>query len=299
MSTVSIPMVSKARSLQALLPAFLLSPALICVFLLILLPLGCLGIYSFWSLGQDGLLSTEFTLSSWIYFFSDPFYVGILLDTFRMSFTTMLISAVIGYGPAYYLASMPPQARGMMIVLLFLPSWISYVVRTMSWLPLLGKNGLLNGLLIDIGLINAPLPMLYTPVAVYLGIVHFQLPLMILNTYIGLQSVDANVISAARTLGANARQAFLTVTFPLAFPGLAAGCVLCFILSLGAFITPLILGGPGTIYYSNLVYETILHQLDWPVGATLSLVLIALLILLLYIYSRLLGFSTILRAMKS
>ena len=128
---------------------------------------------------------------------------------------------------------------------------------------------------------------------------HYLLPIMILNIYLGLATVDPTIVAAARTLGANARQAFLAVTFPLALPGLSAGCLLCFILSLGTFVTPQILGGPGTTYYGNLVYDTILHQLDWPTGAMLSVVIMVLLIALLYVYGRFMGLSTVLRAIKS
>jgi spermidine/putrescine transport system permease protein len=281
------------------LPLALMLPALTIIGFYVVVPLVCLGAYSFWTMLPDGRVLRDFTLETWQSLFTDSFYVSVLLDTFQLAFVSTVICALIGYGPAYFMASAAPKWRGILTILLFLPSWISYLVRTMSWLPVLGKNGLVNTALLDVGIINQPLPLLYNHFTVYLGLVHYLLPIMILNIYLGLATVDSTIVAAARTLGANARQAFLSVTFPLALPGLSAGCLLCFILSLGTFVTPQILGGPGTTYYGNLVYDTILHQLDWPTGAMLSVVILVLLIALLYVYGRFIGLSTVLRAIKS
>lgn len=276
-----------------------LGPALFFIFGLIVVPILCLGVYSFWSLDDTGLMDRTTTLATWGQLLVDTYYASMFLKTLVFALGVTVISAVIGYGPAYFLVGTNPKLRGVLILLLFLPSWISYVVRTMSWIPILGKFGLVNNLLVDIGIVDAPLPLLYNGFSVYVGMVHFLLPIMILNIFIGLQTVDRNVVSAARTLGAGSAYAFVTVVFPLALPGLAAGCLLCFILSTGAYITPMILGGPGSKYFSNVVYDTIITQLDWPTGAALSLLLIAMLTLLVYIYGRVIGLSTITRAMKA
>jgi len=276
-----------------------LLPALLVVFCLIVVPLCCLAIYSFWSLDDAGLISQTFTLSTWTEFFLDSYYVGVLLKTLRLAVVSTIICALVGYAPAYFLTTLNGRARTFMIVLLFLPSWISYVVRTMAWLPILGRTGLLNTTLVDLGLLKQPIQLLYNDYAVYLGMVHFMLPVMILNIYIGLQTVDKNVVAAARTLGATSSYTFVTVTFPLALPGLAAGCLLCFVLSTGAYITPMILGGPGSKFFSNMLFETIITQLDWPLGAALSLILISLLLLLIYVYGRLIGLATITKSVRA
>jgi spermidine/putrescine transport system permease protein len=276
-----------------------LAPSLFIIAGLIAVPLGCLGIYSFWSVQDNGLIAHVPTLSTWAQFFSETYFRGVFLKTLRLALFSTLVCALAGYPPAYFLTTVGRRVRGMLIVLLFLPTWISYVVRTMSWIPVLGRTGLVNALLMKLGLTSGPIHLLYNDVSVYMGMVHFLLPIMILNVFIGLQTVDTNLVLAARTLGATNAYAFWTVTFPLAIPGLAAGGLLCFILATGAYITPMLLGGPGSKYFSNVLFETIVTQLDWPTGAALSLVLAAMLLLLVYIYGRVIGIATIVRAVKA
>ncbi len=273
----------------------LLAPALCCVAAFVIAPIACVGLYSFWSHLPTGAVRTSFTLANWRELFTDPFYGEILLKTIRMSAVSTVACAVLGYGPAYYLTLQPARRRNAFVLLLFLPSWISYVVRSMSWLHVLGPNGLANTALVGAGIVSSPLPLLYNDFSVYVGIVQYLLPLMIINIYIGLQLIDRNVLDAARTLGASGIQAFWAVTFPLALPGLSAGCLLSFILAMGAYITPMVLGGPGTTYYANIVYDTVINQQDWPLGATLSLVVVFFLALSLYGYARLAGFATMFR----
>ena len=266
---------------------------------LVVFPVAVIGAYSFWEVNMRGVVTNYFTLNSWADLFTDTYYFYMLLRTLQMSLIVTIIAMIVGYIPAYFLTMVSPSARGFLVLLLFLPSWISYVVRTMSWVPVLGRNGVVNGFLLEYGLIDQPLMLLYNDVAVYIGLVHFVLPIMILNIFIGLQAIDRNVLSAARTLGATGFYAFRTVTFPLALPGLAAGCLLCFILSTGAYITPMILGGPGSKFYASMLYDTIIVQLDWSIGAMLALVLTVMLIAVIYIYSRFIGLSSVLKAMRS
>lgn len=277
----------------------LVAPALFCVLGFVLAPILCLGLYSFWPHLGPGVVGRTLTLENWRELLSDPFYWGILGRTLRLAAVSTLICAVIGYGPAYYITTQPPARRAVLLTLLFLPSWISYIVRSMSWLPILGKEGLINTLLASLQLTSQPVPLLYNDVSVHLGIVQFVLPLMIVNIYIGLQAVDGKLVEAARTLGASQASAFLTVTFPLALPGLLAGCLLTFVLAMGAYITPQILGGPGTTYYANLVFETFVSQQNWPFGATLSLVIIFWLTLGLVGYARLASISSMFREARA
>jgi spermidine/putrescine transport system permease protein len=276
----------------------LVAPALCCVAAFVLAPILCIGMFSVWTRLATGAVQYTLTLDNWRELLGDPFYATILLKTLRLAAVVTLICAVVGYGPAYYITLLSAPRRALLIILLFLPGWISYIVRSMSWLPILGKEGLFNSLLIRMGLISEPLPLLYNDFSVYVGLVQFLLPLMIINIYIGLQAVDRKVVEAARTLGATNIQAFFAVTFPLALPGLAAGCLLTFILAMGAYITPLILGGPGTTYYANLVFETFVSHQDWPFGATLSLVIIFFLVAGLVGYARLAGLATMFREIR-
>lgn len=284
-------MFATVRSAQALL----LTPAILLSALFVVLPLACIGIYSFWVLRPNGELVRSFTLTNWYMLLTDEFYLGILLKTAQLSFFSTLIALVIGFGPAYYLTTLSPKWRAILALLLFMPSWISYVVRTMSWLQILGRTGPINMLLMDWGVINDPLPLLYNSFSVYIGIVHYALPVMILNIYLGLTSVDQNLVAAGRTLGANSVQVFFSVVFPLALGGISAGFLICFIWTLGAYITPLLLGGPNSTYYATLVYETILMQQDWPFGSTLALLLIIILCVCLFFYGRYMGLSHMFR----
>lgn len=276
----------------------LVAPALCCVIGFVIAPIACLGLYSFWSHLGPGVVGYAFTLENWRELLGDPFYAQILARTLRLAAVATLVCAVVGYGPAYYITTQPPARRAVLLTLLFLPSWISYIVRSMSWLPILGKEGLFNMLLVG-WLLPQPLPLLYNDFSVTVGIVQFLLPLMVVNIYIGLQAVDGRLVEAARTLGASDARAFLAVTFPLALPGLLAGCLLTFVLAMGAYITPMILGGPGTTYYANLVFETFVSQQNWPFGATLSLVIIFFLTLGLLGYARLAGLASMFREARA
>jgi len=172
-----------------------------------------------------------------------------------------------------------------------LPFWISYIIRTMSWINILGISGALNGALMWLGLTSQPIQMLYNETTVILGLVHFLLPFMILNIYVSLEGIDRNLEDAAASLGAARWQGFLAVTLPLSLPGLAAGGLLCFVLAAGTYITPVILGGPRDAMFANLVFEAIIRQLNWPLGSALSLMLLAVLGALVLIYNRYLGMS--------
>ncbi|WP_431284340.1 ABC transporter permease [Humitalea sp. 24SJ18S-53] len=287
MSTTAIP-----RDRRFEWPAWLLlAPALACVAMFIVMPLVTVGVYSFWQRSPIGIVEQVFTLDNWREFFGDSFYALILWRSIRLSLLAMLTAALLGYPVAYTLSRMGDRWRAALILLLFLPSWISFVVRTMSWLHVLGPTGLVNMSLQRMGLIFEPLPLLYNDFAIYIGLVHYVITYMILNIYIGLQSVDRNVVDAARTLGASDWQAFLAVTLPLSLPGLSAGCLLCFILASGSYITPMLLGGPGNIYFPNLIYEAMVPQLDWPFGAALALVFILVLVAVLLVYARIVGLS--------
>lgn len=273
----------------------LVVPATLCVLLFVVAPVGAMGAFSFWTRLPDGTIDSTLTLANWRLVFADAYYWSILFDTLVFALGCTLLSAVMGYGPAVWLARQPPGRRALLMILLLLPSWISYVIRTMSWLPVLGRVGVLNQLLMSMGLIDKPLDLLYTDVAIAFGMVQFLLPLMMLNIYLGLAAVDANAVSAARSLGASRWTAFVTITFPLALPGLLAGMLLCFILSTGAYIAPLILGGPGTTYYSKLIYDEIVGQQNWPLGAALALVLVIVFVVLLSLYARFVGLKHLIK----
>jgi len=275
---------------EARQPWILLSPALVSVLLLLVVPLMFIVVYSFWLRSAVGADTPGFFLDNWQKVLSDRFYRDILLNTLKIAAITTALCALLGYPAAYFIA----RSRGnklVLLVLLMLPFWISYIIRTMSWINILGISGALNGALMWLGLTSQPIQMLYNETTVILGLVHFLLPFMILNIYVSLEGIDRNLEDAAASLGAARWQGFLAVTLPLSLPGLAAGGLLCFVLAAGTYITPVILGGPRDAMFANLVFEAIIRQLNWPLGSALSLMLLAVLGALVLIYNRYLGMS--------
>jgi len=275
---------------EARQPWILLSPALVSVLLLLVVPLMFIVVYSFWLRSAVGADTPGFFLDNWQKVLSDRFYRDILLNTLKIAAITTALCALLGYPAAYFIA----RSRGnklVLLVLLMLPFWISYIIRTMSWINILGISGALNGALMWLGLTSQPIQMLYNETTVILGLVHFLLPFMILNIYVSLEGIDRNLEDAAASLGAARWQGFLAVTLPLSLPGLAAGGLLCFVLAAGPYITPVILGGPRDAMFANLVFEAIIRQLNWPLGSALSLMLLAVLGALVLIYNRYLGMS--------
>lgn len=275
---------------EARQPWILLSPALTAVTLLLFVPLMFIVVYSFWLRSAVGADTMGFHLDNWQRVLTDPFYRYILLNTLKIAAITTVLCAVLGYPAAYFIA----RSRGnklLLLVLLMLPFWISYIIRTMSWINILGSSGALNTALMSLGITSEPIRMLYNEYTVILGLVHFLLPFMVLNVFVSLDGIDTNLEDAANSLGATKWQAFTQVTLPLSLPGLAAGGLLCFVLAAGTYITPLILGGPRDAMFANLVFEAIITQLNWPLGSALSLLLLFVLGLLVLVYNRYLGMS--------
>jgi spermidine/putrescine transport system permease protein len=270
-------------------PWFLLTPALTVITFLLVAPVVFILIYSFWLRTSTGADQAGFYLSNWQEVLSDPFYRDILLSTLRIAAITTVICAVTGYLPAYFIAMSKTRYKTLLLLLVILPFWISYIIRTMSWINILGTTGALNTVLIGLGIIDKPLDLLYNEGAVILGLVHFLLPFIVLNVYVSLEAIDRNLLDAARSLGASDLQSFFEVTLPLSLPGLAAGALLCFVLSAGTYITPVILGGPRNAMFANLVFDTIITQLNWPLGSVLSIVLLIVLGSIVLIYNRLIG----------
>jgi spermidine/putrescine transport system permease protein len=179
-----------------------------------------------------------------------------------------------------------------------LPFWVSFIIRTMSWVNILGDTGLFNYLLIKFGLLNNPLGLLYNEGSVILGLVQYLLPFMILNVYVSLEGIDKSLLEAAKSLGCTEWQAFKEVTLPLSLPGISAGCLLVFVLTAGTYLAPMILGGPGNDMIANLIFKRVIGTLDWPFGSAISVVLLFLLGIIVYTYNRYLGITQIFKSFQ-
>jgi spermidine/putrescine transport system permease protein len=277
---------------------YLLAPALILLTVLLVLPIIIMMIYTFYEFITAGVEKANYTLANWQEFFGDSYYHLFLWKTARVAAITAIACAIMGYIPAYFIWMTSFRHKWLLLLLLIVPFWISFTIRTFSWIHILGEQGAINVTLMSLGIINEPIRMLYTEGAVIMGMIHFLLPYMILNVYVSLEGIDRDLISAARTLGCTSAQAFREVTLPLSLPGLCAGLLLCFVLAAGSYVTPQILGGTRDALFGNLIYDTIMGQLNWPMGSTLSIVLFVLLGIVSAIYSRYMGLSTIFKGLS-
>jgi spermidine/putrescine transport system permease protein len=278
-------------------PWLLLAPSLVTLLVLMILPIGIMTAFSFYEFVTAGVEKEVYTAANWREFFTDSFYHMFLWKTVRVAAITALLCGVLGYPPAYFIAMSTFRHKWLLLLLLIVPFWISFTIRTFSWIHILGEQGVINVLLMKLGIISEPLRLLYTEGAVIMGMIHFLLPYMILNVYVSIEGIDRNLVSAARTLGCTAWQAFYEVVLPLSLPGLMAGLLLCFVLAAGSYVTPEILGSTRDALFGNIIFDTIMGQLNWPMGSTLSLVLLVLLGAVAAIYSRYMGLSRVFKGL--
>ena len=218
-----------------------------------------------------------------IAFFSDPFYLEILGTTFRISVISTLVSLLLGYPTAYYMARTKSKMHKVMMVIILFPFLVSAVVRSYGWMVLLGTKGLLNTFLKAIGLISQPLRILNTETAVILGMVHLLAPYMVLSLVGVLQSIDPNVELAACSLGCPPFTVFRKVIFPLSVPGIISGCVLVFTLSMTSYVTPKLLGGSKFRVMATMVVQKINVNFDWGAASAISYILLFAILLVQFI----------------
>jgi spermidine/putrescine transport system permease protein len=279
-------------------PWLLLSPSLFAITVLVVIPMAFILVYSFYENIDLAVDRVAFQFGNWNELLTDSYYHTAIWKTLRLSLIVTVLAAVLGYIPAYFIAMTKFRDKWLLLLLLILPFWISFIIRTLSWIHIFGNQGALNGLFQMLGLTDAPLSLMYNEFTVIVGFIHVFLPYMILNIYVSLEGIDENLEPAARTLGATPWQAFREVTLPLSMPGLAAGCLLVFVLTGGSYVTPLILGGPGDFLFGNLIYDAVVSELNWPMGATLSFTLLFLLGLVVVLYSRLMGLNQLSKAFR-
>ena len=197
----------------------------------------------------------------------------------KLAFIATVFTLLIGYPIAYGIARSPQPTRNILLLLVVIPFWISFLLRVYSWMGILKTNGLINGFLLWLGLIDQPLELLYTDTAVYIGMVYSYLPFMILPLYANLVKLDVRLLEAASDLGAKRWQGFLDVTLPLSIPGIIAGCLLVFIPAIGEYVIPSLLGGADTLMIGRVLFDEFFLNRDWPVASAVAIVLLLLLVL--------------------
>ncbi|HET9531172.1 MAG TPA: ABC transporter permease [Blastocatellia bacterium] len=268
------------RSGQGAVAALLLGPGMLWLVAFILCPLALVVVVSLATRGPYGAVIYDFSLANYLRAF-DLLYLPAYLRSIWIASATTLLCAVVSFPVAYYIAlRAPARWKRALLVLTVIPFWTSFLVRTYAWMLLLRSEGVINSALMWAGLIEEPMKLLYNDFAVLVGQVYGELPFMVLPVYVALERLDTRLLEAAQDLGANRFWTFVKVTLPLSRPGLIAGIVLVFIPSLGAFITPDLLGGAKSVMIGNLIQNQF-AQLNQPFGSALSLILTGAVLLLL------------------
>lgn len=230
----------------------------------------------------------EFSLESYAQIFH-PIYLKVFGQSLWLAFLTTVISLCVGYPFAYFTAKLPKGRRSTVMLLVMVPFWTNSLVRIYGWMILLRSQGVINTLLITMGVIDTPLKLLYNFGAVLVGMVYALLPFMILSIYNSVEKLDYSVVEAARDLGAGKWKAFLTTTLPLTMPGIMAGCVLVFVPSIGLFFISDLLGGGKTMLLGNLIKNELLTARNWPMGAALSMAMMLMTLLIIWLYKKVSG----------
>ncbi|MGL4730686.1 MAG: ABC transporter permease [Clostridium sp.] len=269
---------SKLKSLVATM-----GPVTLWLVTFFVVPLIIVFAFSFLSRGEYGEVQLPLTLENYRRLLS-PMYLEILWKTVVMGILTTLGCLIIGYPFAYFIGRANKKYRSILLLLVILPFWTNSLVRTYAWIILLRTEGVINTVLLNLGIISNPLQMLYTDGAVLLGMIYIMLPFMVLPIYTSIEKLDMSYIEAANDLGASPIKTFKDITLPLTKPGIIAGCMLVFIPTLGYFFISDLMGGSKTMLISNLIKNQFLTSRDWPFGSAIAVVLILLMLIAIGIY---------------
>lgn len=264
---------SPTRKHERWLLGTLIGPSALYLLLFFLIPLLIVVVYSFLTRGAYGQLVWKFTLDNYVRVI-DPLYLSILWNSILIAGANTILCLLLSYPFAYKLARMENvRTRNILLILVMVPFWTNFLVRTYAWRVILGTDGPLNGLLLAVGIIQEPLPLIFNNGAVMVGLVYGYLPFMVLPLYAAIERVDFSLVEAAHDLYADGRAAFLRVVLPLSMPGILAGSILVFIPSLGTFVTTDLLGGSKSVMIGNLIQSQFLTARDWPFGSAFSVLL--------------------------
>jgi putrescine transport system permease protein len=227
-------------------------------------------------LWEDGAFMGSLENYRWL--LDDPLYVNAYFSSIRIAAISTVFALLIGYPIAYYIARSPEPRRSVLLLLVILPFWTSFLLRVYAWIGFLRREGVVNNTLISLGIIDQPLVMLQTDFAVYIGIVYTYLPFMILPLYANLVKLDGALLEAAGDLGASPMTTFFTVTLPLSLPGIVAGSMLVFIPAVGEYVIPALLGGPDTLMIGRVLWDEFFSSRDWPVASAVAIVMLVVVV---------------------
>jgi len=272
-----------AREYGPTLSLLLVTPLVLLLIGGFLYPVGRL----FWG----SVFAPEATLTNYVRVLQEPLFLLVLWRTFEIAFIVTILALLLGYPVALAMARVSGRTAMLIAACVLIPLWTSVLVRSYAWIVLLQRNGIINNALIETGLIETPMRLLYTQGAVIAAMTQVLLPFMVLPIYSVVRNIPDDLVRAARNLGAGSLQAFVRVTLPLSLPGMAAGVLITFILSLGFYITPALVGGPSTLMMSTLIGQQTTELLDWPFAGALSAVLLLATLLLVIVFRRALALN--------
>lgn len=230
---------------------------------------------------EQGYLTLRLNLANYAYLIEDALYWKAYLNSMKIAFFSAVICLLIGYPMAYAMARAQPAWRNVLLMLVILPFWTSFLLRVYAWIGLLNNNGVINNLLLAAGLIDRPLVMMKTDFAVYVGIVYSYLPFMILPLYATLEKMDLTLLEAAADLGSRPARAFFSITLPLSLPGIIAGFSLVFIPALGEFVIPDLLGGTDTLMIGHVLWNEFFSNRAWPVASAVAIAMLSLVLVIM------------------
>ncbi len=236
--------------------------------------------------GESWWPTIQANFDSYLFLFSDSLYIRAYLSSLKIALISTVLTLIIGYAIAYSVARAPTRWRGILLMIVILPFWTSFLIRVYAWIGILKTEGLLNLALISLGIIDKPLIIMNTDLAVYIGIVYSYLPFMILPLYANLEKMDMSLLEAAADLGCRPLKTFWTVTIPLSLPGILAGCFLVFIPVVGEFVIPDLLGGTNTLMIGKVLWGEFFYNRDWPVASAVAIILLALLVVPIMFYQK-------------
>jgi putrescine transport system permease protein len=234
----------------------------------------------------ENTLSVVVNFGNYLFLMSDSLYVAAYWGSLKTAFLATVCCLLLGYPMAYAMARMPKHWQLVMLLMIMLPTWTSFLIRVYAWMGILGNQGLLNSLLLWLGVINEPLKMLNTNFAVILGITYAYLPFMVLPIYTNLVKLDTRLLEAASDLGCRSLTTFWSITLPLSKAGILAGSMLVFIPAVGEFVIPELLGGPDTLMIGKVLWEEFFNNRDWPVASSLAVVMLVMLLVPIVLFHR-------------
>ena len=272
-----------------------LGPALGIIIVFMIIPICIIAVYSFLEANPYGGVRPNFSLDAYIQFFFErdlddnlvvnSAYLMIFWRSFVLALATTVLCLLIGFPTAYYIAMQPPKRKNLLVFLVTIPFWTNLLIRTFCWILMLRDNGIINNILMGIGLTNEPLSLLYTNGAILIGLVYTYIPFLVLPVYATVEKFDLRLLEAAHDLYANRRQLMRWVILPLAMPGIIAGSLLVFVPSLGAFIAPNLLGGGKKLMIGSMIQLQFASSRNWPFGSAAALILMACVLIAMLIYA--------------